>query len=279
MLHHVLFLLSTTLFLLTSANDYVSVRALDQFGNSVQLQHAREAAERHGRLVVAASADAAVVIVSVGNKPAVQSVTLPKLPGVADSGQVLAVCCTGIKGDAMWLVQQVQQYVTMVWERYNHHPPAPEAMAHFISRLLGSFQGDPEGEWTSSLERESHDWARPLGLQTMILSSAEPHILSMEPSGSVRSATPLPDNAPISFCAMGKDSTWVEEQVLRSSRRRLKRRKWPSSSVELEEFLISLVLQSRNEEVELVVEKLSAAGIERRLLVYKGGKQVSSKEL
>jgi 20S proteasome alpha/beta subunit len=259
-----------------SPSSYTSVRALDQFGNSVQLKHAREAADRHGRLVVAAAGnDNTVVVVSLGNRPMVHSITLPTRDNNdEDDSHHLALCCTGVKGDANWLIAQVQEHVARIWERYNHHPYSP-AIAHLVARLLGSFGGeDVDQEWQSSIRRESVEWARPFGIQTMILSTQDPFILMVEPSGRVLATTTKrkKDKKTSSWCAMGKESDVVQEKLSRTEL-------GDDGASQLQEKLAQQLLEtvvSRNDITEVMVEILTAVGIERTLLQYKNGEQISS---
>ena len=216
----------------SSSSSYTSMRALDKFGNAVPLKHAREAAVRHGRLVVAATTAATqpspfssaspvsppqnpenseIVVVSVGNRSLVSSLTLPlafaattttnhnhhndpqPAPHTPPMATTVAMCCTGVKSDADWLTRQMQAYVSKVWERYDLHPMSTGALAHWLARLLGRYQQpssadeDDDDEWQSSLSRgaasskrssrrQEHAFesslSRPLGVQTILLSTS-----------------------------------------------------------------------------------------------------------
>jgi 20S proteasome alpha/beta subunit len=293
---------------------------LDQFGHSIQLKHAREAAHRHGRLIVAAACQnknkngedtdtgtgGTVVVVSMGNRPMVHSITLPMTSSSEDNNDnsnsgsggtgMLALCCTGVKGDVNWLVMQVQQHVAKIWERYNHHPiSSSSSMAHFVARLLGSFNGeDADQEWQSSLRRsESSDqdsWARPLGIQTLLLSTKEdPYILMIEPSGRVLT-TKKKNNEDASswWCAvaMGKDSDAVNEKLQRNTKEIVDLKSLDVS--QLQEKLVALLLDTsvssssssrKNDTIEFMVEILTSSGIERRVLKFQNGKEVASTPL
>jgi 20S proteasome alpha/beta subunit len=280
-------------------SSYTSMRALDKFGTSVQLMHAREAAARYGRLVVAArchplsvSDAASVVVVSVGNHKMVRSITLPlsadrqtsdKKDNKGTNSGFVAICCTGVKSDADWLIRYMQRYAANVWERYDHHPMGTSALAHSISRLLGSYQDDDlEEEWQSAIGRQNKKNAqdqlesplsRPLGVQTLLLSTDsgrdEPNLLLVEPTGRVFKAETTEF---FSFVTMGKQSDILNERLLRSTL------KTPS---ELEKLLIREILEtlspSRNEVTELLVETIGpSSGIDTVLLVCKNG-QVKSR--
>jgi 20S proteasome alpha/beta subunit len=296
-----------------AASSYTSVRALDQFGHSIQLKHAREAAHRHGRLVVAAACQnkkkngeptngGTVVVVSLGNRPMVHSITLPMTSSSDNSNNnnsgMLALCCTGVKGDVNWLVMQVQQHVAKIWERYNHHPISASSMAHFVARLLGSFNGeDADQEWQSSLRRSSSEssdtndsWARPLGIQTLLLSTKEdPYILMIEPSGRVLTTKQKKSNEDAAsssswWCAaMGKDSDAVNAKVQRNRKEIVDLDSL--DACQLKEKLVQLLLDTtsvsssssrKNDIIEFMVEILTSSGIERRVIQYQNGKEVAS---
>lgn len=299
-------------------SSYSSMRALDKFGASVQLKHAREAATRHGRLIVGAimttgmtecnihqdqisdsttrthGLTSSLVVVSVGNRQVVRSLTLP-LPSSHDDKDknMVAMCCTGIKSDADWLIRHMQKYVANVWETYDHHPMETSALAYWLSRLLGSYQdNDLEEEWQSSIRRglakesssQRHDTtiesslARPLGLQTILFSTSstinEPNLLRVEPTGRVFRAETTNSFA---FVTIGKQSEVLKERLLRSSLD-------ISIPVDLEQLLVEEILETlgstRGEMVELVVERIRPeTGIECTLLTCKNGKVQSRSPL
>lgn len=277
-------------------SSYTSMRALDKFGNSMQLKHAREAATRHGRLVVAAKSNKhgngeigeTMVVVSVGSRSVVRSLTLPLLPN--DNERLVAMCCTGVKSDADWLIRHMQKYTATVWEHYNHHAMGTPALAYWSSRILGSYQDDDlDDEWQSSIRRVTEttsvqdklesSLSRPLGVQTMLLSTAgksastststiskdEPDLLIVEPTGRIfRGET----TNTFSFGSIGKQSEVLRDRLLRSKL---------NDPEDLEQLLVKEILEtlgpSRNEVVELVVETLRAgSGIECTRLQCKNGK-------
>jgi 20S proteasome alpha/beta subunit len=274
--------------------SYISVRALDQFGHSVQLKHAREAAHRHGRLVVVGqSVNNETVVVSMGRTPMVHLVSLTSIGSRQESGagttskfDVVALCCTGVKGDASWMIQEVQSHCATVWDRYNHHLDAP-SVAHVISRLLGSFGGeDVDLEWQSSVGRTKSEWSRPLGIQTMILSQSGP-ILLVEPSGRVLTTPKVGKTSSVTSTssrnrrnidrlqigAMGKESHLVPEHL-----RRMEDPPEKMDSIKLREFLLELVmdLAPANVPVDLLVEVLSTKGVERTSIRVENGKKMTS---
>jgi len=236
--------------------SYVSVRALDHYGNAVQLSHAKEAARRYGRPVVVALVQAHdeannnnnnnsnrtaatptndeaikpssfLVVVSLGRAPILYPVNLP-LP--EDNNNSLFMCFVGVKGDAHWLLGQVQKHAASVWERYDQKLSAP-SMAHVVARLLGRFAGQPEKhEWQSSLglpgkqdeeDDRQNSWSRPLGVQTMILeldssNSQQQGFLIVEPSGRILNPSVKSKSGKVSLGAMGRGSDKLQERLARA---------------------------------------------------------------
>lgn len=244
-----------------ASSSYVSVRALDNYGNAIQLSHAREAAQRYGRSVVVAVVDLAhnpnnqteeleemssneetqhqtksnegtpsssfVIVISVGRSPILHRIQLPL---ESNPSSLLAICFTGVKGDANWLLQQIHKYAADVWERYDTAVMSTPVVSHVVARLLGRFAAQPEDrEWQSSLglpgKHDSDDdqqssWSRPLGVQTMILSigsqrSEEPRLLIVEPSGRVLNPPARSQSRQVSLAAMGKESNKIQSRLLR----------------------------------------------------------------
>jgi 20S proteasome alpha/beta subunit len=258
------------------SSSYTSVRALDKFGQTQQLTNAREAALK-GRQIIAASNGVATVVVSQGNQAILHSINLPILSTSGDDDErehVLAICCSGIKGDASWLISQVQQYVAKVWERYNHHEVSSPAIAHYMSRLLGSFlqMHDVDNEWQSGLRRETAEWARPLGIQTMIVSSNDPYILILDPSGRITKSRHESKNK-WSFAGIGMNRELVHDKL-------------SALAKEEKDLGVNQVIQKlvealrennpKNGTAETSVEILTRRGIERKLIQFKNGKQIST---
>jgi len=249
--------------------SYVSVRALDSYGNAIQLGHAKEAAQRYGRSVVVAvvevydeeknstekikssrrpgeeeeqgkppTSSSFLMVVSFGNSPVLHPVQLPIEAKDSGSSSMLAMCFTGVKGDANWLLQQMQKYAADVWERYDMSAMSAPIVAHVVARLLGRFAAQPEKqEWHSSLglpgKQERDDdrqssWSRPLGVQTMVLSLSshsskyvsqkrllEPGLLIVEPSGVILNPAARSKSGRVSLGAMGQESDKMQSRLLR----------------------------------------------------------------
>ena len=210
-------------------STYVSVRSLDKYGHSEQLQNALKAANLQGTLVVAArdaSNNSTIVLSLVDtsiSSPA--SAIISKNPSmlqlingnpsfVANSGkktQRTAIVCTGLKGDANWLVERVRTYSHRVWNRYNTFVDAPGA-AYAVSKYMRRFwHYDEEEEWAPGLltqdltrKEQANSWSRPLGVCAMIASSSLPYVFVVEPSGVIQR---------YSAFAMGRGSNDVLEKL------------------------------------------------------------------
>lgn len=275
---------------LSSSSPYTSIRALDEFGDTVQLKHAREAALRHGRLVVAAANREELLVVSVGKRPLVSSLTLPfpsndQTLGSQSRNITVAMCCTGVKSDADWLTRHMQGYISRVWERYDLPQIGISALAHWLARLLGSFQDDGvTDEWQSSIARRipkgeelEYSCSRPLGVQAMLLSTAalnssnkargnEPAMLLVETTGRV--FRPFSTKF-FSYVVAGKHSEKLKDALLRLRRHEV----FPLEDLLVREMLEVLV-PSKNEITDLVVERIGEK-IETFHLQYRNNKLVS----
>jgi hypothetical protein len=272
-----------------SSSTYVSSRALDDYGSLIQVSHAYEAAQRHGRLVVAAviqqpgpttstssstptnispseedqnytpSPPSFLVVVSIGTTPIVQPIQLPlqqqhqqgqqmgPLSSSSSSSSLIAICCTGVRGDARWLTTEIQQYLSSMWERYDTNGVewGTPGVAYAISRLMCRFVGhDENDEWQSAIGgpapirqrgggrdddvNRGNIWSRPFGVRTMILSTGldsqqpqppqqqlqQPAMLLVDPSGRI--LTPGATNSIGTVCvaAIGKESERIERRLI-----------------------------------------------------------------
>eukprot|EP00980_Cylindrotheca_fusiformis_P000363 scaffold91_cov127-Cylindrotheca_fusiformis.AAC.23 len=260
-----------------SPSPYTSVRALDRFGQTQQLTHAREAALR-GRQIFAASNGKSTVVVSQGNQPILESINLPVLLPRKDHGdtqQVIGICCSGIKGDASWLIAEVKRYVATVWDRYNHYEIASPAIAHFIAKLLGTFQKmhDDNSGWQSGVSQSAEEWARPLGIQTMILSSTVPHILALDPSGRVSRSQQVNSDCNWTVGGIGMKNPDLAKDKLST----LFAKKDDITVDQVVRKLIEALIENnpKSGESEISLEIVSGNGIKRNIIQLKNGKPTS----
>lgn len=265
------------------STSYLSMRALDKFGNSVQLKHAKEAPLRYGRSIVAVSVPVTpsldssnpslssrkIIVVSLGDQGSVNQINLPL--SSEPQSKIVAVSSTGLKGDISWLTKELQKHASHVWERFDENPMQATSVAHFLSRLFGSFQDqNVKEEWYSSIGRQDNKPARPLGVQTIILSTESPHLLVVEPTGRVMKSKQV--DRDVSFVVAGKDSDKIKE-IIQSS-------KIHDDAKDVEQSTVDSILKAlspvRNEIITLTVEVIEPyKDISRKRLVYKNGKQVT----
>ena len=275
-----LFLIPALSYSLASASSYEtspyrSARALNQYGNSEQIQNAKKAATMHGTLVVAAhdaTNNSTMVLSVLDDRHAgqIESINSPKMlhlihqnPSFTRSSyQKVALVCTGLKGDANWLVQRVRAYSHRVWTRYNTFLDSSGA-AFAVSQYMLRFWGydDEDEEWTPSLllddmkrQNNQHIWSRPLGLVVMILSSQRPYINVVEPSGIVQQYTAF---------SMGKNSNEILEKLADVVKQ---------AGDDLQGQLMKLiqsVLPSTKKDTSVLIEILSDTGVTRTVVQLK----------
>lgn len=323
----------------TSTSTYQAMRALDKYGSSVQLKHAREAAVRRGRLVLAAAftvpatstvgssttqitpqntnlksaatEEVVIQVISLGKERMVHSLTLPVVPSVSSrarpcQGPVVAMCCAGIKGDALWLMERMQSFVAQVWERYNYHPLSLPALAHSMSRWITTSVLDQQSqtsssaidmEWQSVIGEQksaksrqydpiedSMSFTRPLGVQTLLMSTAstktadsrhQRNLLLVEPTGRVFDGHSVSKfNNDFSYVCMGQNSAVLLEKLDRHLSND------PAAMDDVERTLIHSVLETlspkRNQVIELTVETIRNSGIQQKCVTYRNGEQISN---
>lgn len=258
-LRAVVFLLLSLLDIALSSSSYTPVTALDKYGNSIQLKHAREAASRHGRLIVAARSSREVVVVvsiytpKLGQLTTSSSSSPSVLQRLLLGDTSLYLACTGVKADATWLVQTMRRYSIRLWERYDVANLTPTRISQAISQALLGFMGYDrsqeyhDGVTVGGADTKNDSWARPLGIQTLIVS---PHsLILVEPSGIAQ-----PD---MEYVAVGKESAAIQ-RVLQE------RYRSDASAEEIQELVINIIRETVEGQAsaELVVEVVSKDGVE-----------------
>jgi hypothetical protein len=172
----------------TDVSPYLSIRALDGYGEAIQLKHAARAADR-GRLVLGLvrPQDECIWIVSPRKThhrhhrchdkrsllaQAVTSVIPLTVEDDDDASSKIRspavyVVFSGVKGDAEWVLRELREYAKFVAERYAEY--APSDMAGTVSDLVRSFwqYGEPnengnnrnqDDKSSSSLAYQSPIW-------------------------------------------------------------------------------------------------------------------------
>lgn len=168
-------------------SNYIAVTALDKYGNSVQLQHAQEAATRYGIPVVAATCRDGVVVVSIRRIRPEISTPHSLIQTLSLHPPHVGIVCAGLKADAKWLISFLRDQRKHIWETFDLNNLSMKRSQDVIAQALLTFMGyNRDKELHDGLAVDSEDsWARPLGVQTMILSHDGP-ITLVEPSGAIR---------------------------------------------------------------------------------------------
>jgi 20S proteasome alpha/beta subunit len=184
---------------------------------------------------------------------------------------VMALACTGIKPDAIWLIETIRNYVKRVWERYDTFQYSVDEMANAISQAMGSFWNHPQSqEWNHGAgpvvvrnndEEDDVDttntWARPLGVQVLVLSTnpCDPLVV-VEPSGVAQASSRA--------LAIGQYSEEVLPQLLK----KLETHRQTRTCEDLIDVMIQTVRQtlrhSNHKKKKFLIEILSSRGVERR---------------
>jgi 20S proteasome alpha/beta subunit len=259
----------------TAASSYESVRALDEYGNAVQLQHARAAASRLV-LAIQRSSDTVWVVYypttiaphirrSDSNTPistadtadthslTTSSSTSPLQFTHASSRTALAF--SGVHADARWLLEQLQRHQAEAWERYNHvigsnnnssKSDDTTAIAQSVARLKRTFW-NLEPKWHGpAWSAPQRPWSRPMGVCTLVLSNKQ--IQTVEPSGIVsRERT---------FGCIGRKSDQLKV-VLAEKLQSVEQ----LNDDELEQVLLDVLLTHAANAKSIVIEILSKDGV------------------
>ena len=187
---HALLLVVALLLLFTTRTTVVaadsSVRALNEFGHADVLQHAEAAATTQGSSVIILQRHDDTVVLQVpraapaphqrhsSSASMVQQVSMPTNDGTSAAYLI----CSGLAGDARWLVQRLRQYTSRGWLTADTATLSAASLAKATSNLLQLFWGHPIGLAVASptlrplLQQQSDDdvtWGRPLGLQVALI--------------------------------------------------------------------------------------------------------------
>mmetsp|Transcript_14854 Transcript_14854/g.19368 ORF Transcript_14854/g.19368 Transcript_14854/m.19368 type:complete len:305 (-) Transcript_14854:147-1061(-) len=186
-------------------SSYVSVAALNEYGQSVQLKNALCSSVKHGNLVVVASCEnpASVVVCSIGRKqpgiinlnPRVVQVLSKSDDGDFSSSQsCCAIVCSGFKPDAILMIRLLREYARRNWEFYDEVSTC-ERMANAASSICLKFMGYGDDEEISDnaglpIIDEDFNMARPFGVSSLVIEVqrvgpgiGRASIISVDPSG------------------------------------------------------------------------------------------------
>lgn len=264
-----------------SMSPYESVRALDEFGNAKQLEYATKAAQERSSLVLILEnpAEQEIWIVSVPQRgrsphhrtstPLVHQLSMPSW-GTKAPGSTFLVC-TGLQGDARWLLHHLRRYTNLLWEHSAQAtPPHPVALAQAVSDLMRLFWNHPPNIAIASpylrsvveAARQDTAWARPLGLQVAILSCAENEplrVYQIDPLGNIVEATEaatLSENDDTTRGLRFIAGMGARHAVVRET---LARRHAPNKSAE-PEWLCAALRDALGPDRTVILQRLSANG-------------------
>lgn len=216
----------------TSTSSSENIRSLDSYGEAVQLNHAQYAATKQGRTILAliqpASPSSYMIVYGFTDPPKYQrrsSVQPASSPSIIHRiAHHHAIVCSGLQGDALSLVDDLQNYVVKVWERYGGDDDDSSSssafvfgnlaipIAQFYQRFWGASYSNKNLLWQGSCWDDEDDiWARPMGLQTLVLSyptntNNNNQLQLIQPSGTIVSMN--------NICWMGQHSESLQRNRL-----------------------------------------------------------------
>ncbi|GAX28088.1 hypothetical protein FisN_2Hh093 [Fistulifera solaris] len=166
----------------TTPSRYESIRALDENGQSKQLQHAKQAALQHGTLILAVKhANETIHIVSVATtSPHRRQRPLAVVHTITPNTFLL---CSGVQADARWLIDKLRQLHLQMQVRYGS---SGAGWAQRLSSLYRAvFWGIPDDSnpWQHTRWLELERWGRPLGVQSILIEQKQ--LCAIEPSGGI----------------------------------------------------------------------------------------------
>mmetsp|Transcript_11523 Transcript_11523/g.16903 ORF Transcript_11523/g.16903 Transcript_11523/m.16903 type:complete len:261 (+) Transcript_11523:271-1053(+) len=230
---------------------YVSITALNKYGQSEQLRNAREGAMRHGMPVVAATAREGIVVVSIIT-PKSGVVLNPRIiHKLSMRSESMGIVCSGVRGDVNWLVQTVRAYQKHNWKSYDLKSLSTKRCERAIAHALLTFMGyDRENELHDQLIVSSDEsFSRPLGILTLLISLKNP-ITLIEASGISQQ---------FHAYAIGKYSKEINDK--------LEIRYQVDQSIEDVQMLLTEIIREVKEQLRddglIVVELLTEKGITR----------------
>jgi hypothetical protein len=203
-----------------------NIRSLDSYGHAVQLQHAQAAATLQGRTLLilqrtkqrsaqgsGESSSSTWIVYRLPTASAhhrrshqrrmqdddsILHIVGPSSSKTSSDSPPAAVVCSGVQADALALVDVLQQYLVGLWERYDS--TSTGGLAPVVAQLCRRFWNYPsnnddddgpqlwQGTCGSRLlsSSNSNDWARPMGIQTLILNDGK-LLQVIQPSGAIQS--------------------------------------------------------------------------------------------
>lgn len=170
-------------------SNYESIRALDESGQSIQLQHASQAALQQGNLILAVKHDNSTIhLISIAQPSVLHTIT-----------PTTFLTCSGVQADARWLIETLRSMHQHMQLQYG------STGSHWAQRLAALYRavfwGVSEENTKWQHVRNIKQWGRPLGVSSILIEGTR--LYALEPSGVIVSSNRL---------AIGKHSPEILRQ-------------------------------------------------------------------
>lgn len=187
------------------STTYQSIRALDENGQSIQLQHASKAALNHGNFVMAVKhVNNTIHIISIEQSFRHQRQRPLDLVHTITPNTFLV--CSGVQADTRWLVETLRSMHKQMKLRYGS--TGSDWALRLASLYRAVFWGIPDEnmKWQHPRLINLERWGRPLGVQSIIID--DNNLFALEPSGVIISSSESNDGV----VAIGKHSSEILHQ-------------------------------------------------------------------
>ncbi len=181
--------------LVAADSSYRSQTALDSFGGSPQINHARLASKLHSMPTIVTSAGSTLITVTLEKRqPGIVPNNKCNIIGQSEDCK-LATISSGLAGDAAFINKLLRTDVMHTWERYDCIPDCAR-VAHTASRIFLAFMGydDEIRDGTVDVLMDGNgeriSIGRPLAVNLVIAKLMKDEfveLLVVEPSGVVSS--------------------------------------------------------------------------------------------
>ena len=254
----------------TTNTGYVPVTALDEYGQSSQLRNALKASKKHGKLILAAKANdhSGIVVCSTavrvrckdcnndfveggggGGDSLIQVIAAATGDDSGTSDTALCACsctalvCSGLRADAVLLIQLLRDYTRRVWDYYDIVADAgrvAEALAEILLSCMNYDTNDTLVDGAGPVIADNEfSMSRPFGVSSFVLGT--------------RSTAANPSTANlISVDPSGVQEEWVANAMGRSSDKaqKLLEKRWSAEMTleEVQDICVSIVRQLQIEE-------------------------------
>jgi len=267
---------SSTLNEATSAPLYKSVAALDQYGNSEQLQNAMLASSLYGSPVIATMSykEGSVSVFSlceplngVKSRPEYDKSIQIVTSSDDEVSTITALVCSGLKADANILLRILRDYASRLWERYDCIPDCHQ-ISNALAGVLLSFMGYSTDDEPIPFVSHEFEMARPFGVHSLVLGikpGCKPFIQSVDPSGVRRSWSAL---------AIGRGNQEANQKLRKLYKKTLSPKEIQNICIDIIRDLYADDTKKPSEGSEILCETLTSRGIKiNRIPFLKDNKQ------